>query len=340
VADRARELALADVAWVVAGPDDAHLALRVVSGTTADPERMAALDLTESVARRVAVSGVASSVEDLTDEANAVNVATLLGWEPLGPAIYVPLRNAQGVEGVIALAWRRGTDLAAVSIDPTLPALFAEQAALALHVAQSRQDEQRLALLEDRDRIARDLHDLVIQRLFAVGLGLQGLARRPDPEGMGERLGHAVEDLDTTIRDIRRTIFALGAMDTVTDVRVAVAEVADRAARTLKFRPELRFEGPLQSRVGDDLAPELLAVLTEALSNVARHAHATTCEVAISVAHGVLLCVTDDGGGMPSDVAESGLANMRRRAERRGGHVTITSTPGGGTSLVWWVPGS
>jgi len=340
VADRARDLASADAAWVVAGPDEAHLSLRVVSGMPATPEKMAEVDLDRSLARSVVVSGVSSTVEDLGSDSHAVNVATQLGWEPLGPMIMVPLRNAHGVEGVVALAWRRGTDPAVISMDPTPPTLFAEQAALALQIARSRRDEQRLALLEDRDRIARDLHDLVIQRLFAVGLGLQGLARLSDPGAVSDRIEHAVEDLDTTIRDIRRTIFALGAMDTVTDIRAAVAEVVERAARTLTFRPEVHIDGPLQSRITDELAPELLAVLTEALSNVARHARASACEVEISAAHGVLLCVTDDGGGMPAVVVESGLANMRHRAEQRGGHLTLTSDPGDGTTLAWWVPGS
>ncbi|MFC7493567.1 MULTISPECIES: GAF domain-containing protein [unclassified Nocardioides] len=339
VADRARELAAADVAWVVAGPDDAHLTLRVVSGMPVDPDAMASLDLTESLARTVVASGRPITVEDLANDSRATNVAELLGWEPLGPAILVPLGNAAGVEGVVALAWRSG-EVAAPVVDASLPSLFAEQAGLAMHVARSRRDQQRLAVLEDRDRIARDLHDLVIQRLFAVGLALQSTARTTDSIQVTERLDQAVDDLDVTIRDIRRTIFALGSMDSAADIRAAVAEVVDRAARTLKFRPDLKFEGPVRSRIDEALAPDLLAVLTEALSNAARHARPSSCTVELSVVDGVRLRVADNGAGMPSGATESGLANMRRRAEQRGGHLSIASGTGEGTEIVWWVPGT
>lgn len=338
VADTARELAGADVAWVVAGPDDAHLALRVVSGRYADPEVMSELDLSRSLARSVVVSGVPVTVENLSADQRAVDVARRLGWGPLGPAVMVPLRTSVGVEGVVALGWEDSASAAAASLDASLPMLFAEQAALALHVARARRDGERMALLEDRDRIARDLHDLVIQRLFAVGLGLQSVAHLAADSEVGRRLDESIDELDDTIRDIRRTIFALGSMDASSDIRAAVADVVRRAERTLKFRPELRFEGPVRARVGEDLAPEVLAVLTEALSNAARHARASTCTVEVSVVDGVRVRVADDGRGMPQAVAESGLANMRQRAEQRGGHLTITSRADEGTDLVWWVP--
>lgn len=337
VADRARELAHAEVAWVVAGQDEAHLSLRVVSGRTADPEAMAQLDLSQSLARAVLVSGMPLTVEDLSADPRAVDVARELGWEPLGMSVMVPLRNSGGVEGVVALAWGAGAE--APALDPTLPTLFAEQAALALHVATARRDQERVALLEDRERIARDLHDLVIQRLLAVGLGLQATARLSDRDEAVRRLDRAVEDLDDTIRDIRCTIFALGPTDAASDVRAAVADVVRRSAQTLKFRPDVRFQGPVQSTISDDLAPDLLAVLTEALSNAARHAHASSCVVELSVVDGVRLRVSDDGCGISGDAVESGLANMRRRAERRGGTLSIVSEPGAGTDLVWWVPG-
>ncbi|MDP3969583.1 MAG: GAF domain-containing protein [Nocardioides sp.] len=338
VADRARELASADVAWVVAGPDEDHLSLCVVSGMPADPDAMAEADLSESLACRVVASGLPTRVENLSADPGAHDVAEILGWDPLGPAVAVPLRNSAGIEGVLALAWRARSAPEDAAADTTLPSLLAEQAALALHAARARRDQQRLALLEDRDRIARDLHDLVIQRLFAIGLGLKSTAQRSDPAEVGSRLDRAVDDIDTTIREIRHTIFALGSLDASTDIRAALADVVDRAERTLKFRPRLRFEGPVRSRVDDDLAPEVLAALTEALSNTARHASASSCCVELSVIDGVRLRVTDDGRGTPEGAAESGLANMRHRAEQWGGHLSITSSPGQGTSLEWWVP--
>jgi signal transduction histidine kinase len=205
-------------------------------------------------------------------------------------------------------------------------------------VGRAREDRQRLALFEDRDRIGRDLHDLVIQRLFAVGLGLQSSARVADRPDIAEKLDAAVDDLDATIRDIRRTIFALGSGDNASDIQAEVTRMVDRAAGTLKFRPALRFEGPVRTRVGADVAPDVLAVLTEALSNAARHAQAKKVTVELAVVDGIRLTVADDGRGMPDDVPQSGLSNMRQRAERRGGHCAITSRPGEGTTVEWWVP--
>ncbi|WP_395695155.1 GAF domain-containing protein [Nocardioides sp.] len=342
VADRARVLADADVAWVVAGQDAADLRLQVVSGLPADPEAMASIDLSRSLARSVVASELPIAVEDLAADPRAVDVADRLGWPELGPAIVVPLRSSAGVDGVVALAWLRNSGARWALVDPALPTRFAEQAALALRISAARRDEQRLALLEDRDRIARDLHDLVIQRLFAAGLGLQATAHQVGAGAdvdVPAKLDATVDELDTTIRDIRRTIFALGSMDTgAADLQSAVVEVVERAHSALKFRPDLTFDGPVRTLVGDELVPDVLAVLTETLSNVARHAAASSVSVALSVDDGLRLRVADDGRGMAPDVAESGLSNMRRRAEARGGRLTIESAAGAGTCITWWVP--
>jgi signal transduction histidine kinase len=339
VADRARALADASVAWVVAGPDDEHLTLQVVSGLPADPEVMAGLDLSRSLARSVVTSEQPIAVEDIGADPRALDVGQALGWPQLGPAIIVPLRSTGGVGGVVALAWTRDSGEGWALVDPALPTRFAEQAALALHVSSSRRNEQRLALYEDRDRIARDLHDLVIQRLFAVGLGLQATSRlgSTDPVLAG-RLDTAVDDLDATIRDIRRTIFALGSLDTGSDLQSAVSEVVDRAGAALKSRPVLRFEGPIRTVVGDEVVPDVLAVLTEALSNAARHAAPSRVSVELSVVDGLCLTVADDGRGIAAEAVESGLSNMRRRAERRGGRLDVVSSADAGTTLRWWVP--
>ncbi len=338
IADHARELAAADVAWIVAGPDVDGLRLRVVSGETADPVDMHALDLGSSLASSVVRTATPVAVEDIGADPQAVNVPQALGWPRIGPAIIVPLRGSAGAQGVLALGWKPANLAAFHTVDPTLPASFAEQAALAIEVTQAREDRQRLVLFEDRDRIGRDLHDLVIQRLFAVGLSLQGTARAADRPDITEKLDAAVDDLDATIRDIRRTIFALGSAENASDIQAEVTRMVDRAAGTLKFRPALRFEGPVRTRVGTDVAPDVLAVLTEALSNAARHARARSVSVELAAVDGVRLTVADDGRGMPEDVPKSGLSNMRQRAERRGGHCTITSLPGEGTTIEWWVP--
>ena len=338
VADRARELADADVSWVVVVSEAGTLSLQAVSGMEASPEAMADVDLTRSLASDVVSSAVPVAVEDLGSDPRALDVSQPLGWQRLGPAIMVPLQGPDGVGGVLALGWLPSRVAAYESLDPELPSSFAEQAALVLDVSRARQDQHRLALLQDHERIGRDLHDLVIQRLFAVGLSLQGSARISQRPEVVSRLDAAVDELDATIRDIRRTIFALGSNEDDSDIQFAVTQVVDRASSTLKFRPGIRFCGAVRSRIGQEVAPDVLAVLTEALSNAARHADAGSCFVELDVTDGVRLTVTDDGKGLPPDVSESGLASMRERAKRHGGGCAITSAPGEGTTIVWWVP--
>ena len=338
VADRARDVAMADVAWVVAVADSQSLELRVVSGAEADLTQMRALPMDESLASQVVRTGEAISVLDLSSDPRAVDPSTTLGWPRLGPAIIVPVGSGTSIEGVLALAWTLDHAERFHSVDAALPASFAEQAALALQLARSRQDQQKLTLFEDRDRIGRDLHDLVIQRLFAVGLSLQGAGRMTTNPDVAVRLEQAVDDLDDTIKDIRRTIFALGSLDTSADVQTEITRIVDRAATTMKFRPALRFEGAVRTLVGAHVAPDLLAVLGEALSNASRHADATSVEVLVSAADDVVLWVTDDGKGFDEEVPESGLRNMRERALKHGGSFSISSSPGQGTTLTWRVP--
>ena len=259
------------------------------------------------------------------------------GRSGLGPAIIVPLRNPEGVEGVLALAWTPENADGFHNVDAVLPASFAEQAALALQVARAREAQQRLALFEDRDRIGRDLHDLVIQRLFAIGLSLQSVSRLVADPQVTKRLQVAVEDLDATIRDIRRSIFALGASDEAADIQTEVTRLVERAAATLKFRPSLRLDGPVRTRIDQQTAPHLLAVLGEALSNAARHARASAVEVTLTVADDVRLVVADNGSGVRGEVPESGLLNMRQRAEGLGGSCRVESSSAG-TTVSWTVP--
>ncbi len=338
IADQARAVSGADLVWVVGGADVDSLVLQVVSGTQSDPDLMHEVSWSGSLAEQVARTGTPVTVEDLALDPRAVDVTRLLGWPRVGPTVLVPLRSSDAMEGVLALGWssrRRAGDSA---LDASLPAAFAAQAALALQLARGREDQQRLALFEDRDRIGRDLHDLVIQRLFAIGLSLEAtapLATRPEVSG---RLSQAVDDLDATIKDIRRSIFALSELDEATDVQAEVSRIVDRSAATLDFTPALRFEGPVRTRISTQVVPDVLAVLGESLSNAARHAGASAVEVVLSAVDQVQLRVSDDGRGVPGGVVESGLANMRQRAERLGGSCTLTRTPGGGTTVTWSVP--
>ena len=153
-----------------------------------------------------------------------------------------------------------------------------------------------------------------------------------------ERLAIAVDDLDATIKDIRRTIFALGARGEATDLQSEVTRVVERAAATLKFRPSLTFEGPVRTLVPAEVAPDLLAVLAEAISNASRHAEATALDVVLAVDRDIVLTVTDDGRGLPEALVESGVRNIRQRAHQRGGTFTIGGGPEVGTRIVWSVP--
>jgi signal transduction histidine kinase len=250
-----------------------------------------------------------------------------------GPALVVPVDR----DGVLVLVWDPAERDGLHDLDPAVPAQYAEQVAVALELARAREDHERLALFEDRDRIGRDLHDLVIQRLFAIGLSLQSTGAMVERPEARRRVDAAVDDLDATIKDIRRSIFALASTEDAADIQAEVTRMVDRAAATLKFQPALRFEGPVRALVTTAIAPELLAVLGEALSNAAKHADANAVSVVLSAGDAVTLTVTDDGRGIPKGAVESGLSNMRHRAERLGGTFTVRSGPPG-TTVVWSVP--
>ena len=335
IADRAREVADADVAWVVAGQNSEELTLRVVSGVDVDIDVLRTLPMAHSLSREVADLREPTSVPDLAADPRSTRVSDVPGWPPLGPAVMVPLGG--DMSGVLALAWAPQNADAYRDIGLVLPASFAEQVSLALQLARSRRSQQRLALFEDRDRIGRDLHDLVIQRLFATGLALQGTARLVENEDVAARLERVVDELDDTIKDIRRTIFSLGALESSDDLQSEMTRVVERSGTAMKLRPTLRFDGPVRSITDPELIADLLAVLSEALTNVTRHASASAVSVLLSVTKDVVLTVSDDGVGLPDSVAESGLANMRQRALRHGGSLEVSQPADGGTVVRWQV---
>jgi signal transduction histidine kinase len=266
------------------------------------------------------------------------------GHPPMTSFLGVPVRIRDQVFGNLYLTEKVGEGDFTEQDESIVVALAAaagvaiENARLYEEAARARDDQERLAVYEDRDRIGRDLHDLVIQRLFAVGLGLESVARRSADPDLTARLEQAVDDLDGTIKDIRRTIFALGSMADTSDLQAEVTRLVDRAAATLKFRPTLRIEGPVRTLVRPELAPDLLAVLGEALSNASRHAEASAVDVLVAAGDEVVVVVADDGRGMADDVRESGLGNMRERALKHGGTFTLSSTTGQGTTVEWRVP--
>ena len=199
-------------------------------------------------------------------------------------------------------------------------------------------DRGRLDLLEDRDRIARDLHDLVIQRLFATGLSLQGLAARVADPDVRDRVVRAVADLDDTVREIRRAIFSLRE-SSPRGVRALLEQVVAGASEQLGSRVGLRVVGPVDTLVDEVLAEEVRAVVTEGLSNVVRHSGAPGAEVEVETDGRVVrVSVIDRGKGGAGADRRSGLGNLADRAAARGGSLEVASPPGGGTRLLWSVP--
>lgn len=215
---------------------------------------------------------------------------------------------------------------------------FADQAALALDRAQAVADRAELAVLSDRERIARDLHDTVIQRLFATGLQLQGVSMGLADPVRNERLGQAVDDLDQVIRDIRGTIFELRHTGTVS-VQAQVRALVREYAAVLGWAPTVRIDGPVDTAVPEPVREHLVPVLREALSNLSRHAEASAAWVGLRVGEGELvLRVEDDGVGPAEGASHSGLRNARGRAAALGGTSTLQRRDGGGAVLEWRVP--
>ncbi|MFJ9348236.1 GAF domain-containing protein [Streptomyces sp. NPDC101237] len=262
-------------------------------------------------------------------------------FQGLGPAVAVPIGTGEGgVRGVLLLARESGRPTFTPTETETLQA-FAAQAAVAMELAQRRQDAEEVAVLKDRDRIARDLHDLAIQRLFATGMTLQSAGRFVEHPEAAERVARAVDDLDETIRIIRSTIFGLRIRDgdAGTGLRARAVRVAGEAAPVLGFAPGVRMEGLLDTDVSREIADHAVAVLSEALTNIARHARADRADVILATdGRELRLTVRDNGTGIPPAGRRSGLRNMAERAEQLGGRLDWDCPRDGGTTLVWRVP--
>ncbi|MFE3493412.1 GAF domain-containing protein [Streptomyces sp. NPDC059175] len=262
-------------------------------------------------------------------------------WKDCGPAVAVLVGDRRHLRGVLILARAVG-DPAFTDTETAPLSGFAGQAALALELAARRRDAEQMTLLADHDRIARDLHDLAIQRLFATGMTLQSAQRFIEHPEASERLGRAIDDLDATIKIIRSTIFGLReheAPGSSPGLRIRAVRAVEAAAPALGFTPALRMEGLLDTEVPRTVADQVVAVLGEALANVARHARASRADISIGAHAGTLtVTVADDGVGISPHGRRSGLRNLEERAGQLGGGMDVGPGPTGGTRLVWHVP--
>jgi signal transduction histidine kinase len=345
VTRRTRELSGADLA-VLALPDDEgrRLTIAYADGDGAEAARGLVLPAGESLSGQVLATGEPMTSADFATDERASKAARG-AMSQIGPAELFPLGVPGNVRGVLTVGRRHG----AAPFRPGLTdvvASFAAQAGVALELAASRAEAERLSLYEDRDRIARDLHDLVIQRLYATGMSLEGtmpMITRPE---VASRITNAVDAMDETIKDIRATIFALQARDSASgpDLRGDIVALVEEMTGMLGFAPSLRLGAGLGSQVGPEVGEQALAALREALSNAARHAGASQVDVTVDVDPDGMLAVqvTDDGTGIPAEGRRSGLRNMARRAEKLGGELRLEpADPGAarpGTRLEWRVP--
>ncbi|MGW6906743.1 sensor histidine kinase [Streptomyces sp. NPDC054940] len=340
IADRAREITGAALAVVAVPMEDTDsLSMEIAIGPEAETLRGLVLPVDGSLIGETFSTAAPVTTPDVSHDERVS--AGPPRFTDLGPAVAVPVGTGEGgVRGVVLLIREAGeTVFTGKEIGPLQG--FAAQAAVAMELAERRRDAEEVAVLKDRDRIARDLHDLAIQRLFATGMTLQSAGRFIDHPEASERVVRAVDDLDETIKIIRSTIFGLRSRESAggAGLRARVVRIAGEAAPVLGFAPSLRMEGLVETLVPREIADHVVAVLSEALTNVARHAHADRADVALTAdSRQVRLTVTDNGVGVPADGRRSGLRNMAERAQQLGGELELSRPEGGGTALAWWVP--
>ncbi len=338
VTQQALELSGADLAVLAVPADDRQQLVNThAAGENAAGALGLVLSAEHSLSGQVLATGEPVTVEEFGNDDRVSPVAR--EHMPLGPAILLPLGAPGNVRGVLTV----GRDPGSLPVPPQaedMVATFAAQAGIALELAEHRRDAERLAVLQDRDRIGRDLHDLVIQRLYATGMSLQGALPLIARSGVSDRVSGAVDALDETIREIRSAIFSLQTSGEIKGkgLRARILEAVDQMTVPLGFAPALRLVGPLDEGVPPDAAEHVLSALREALSNAARHSGANRVEVTVERGENLVLRVRDNGKGMGRGTRRSGLANLADRARELEGSLQVGSADGGGTDLLWQVP--
>jgi signal transduction histidine kinase len=319
--------------------DDTALVVAAAAGAAAEDMEGVRVPLSATHVGAVHRSGTAARIDDVgvdpvAGQHAAVAVEITRGF---GPALMVPFGRGPAAGMIVALRARDTEPFDAADLAPLTG--FASRTALALELARSQHRERRLQVQADRDRIARDLHDHVVQRIFATGLALDRLGRSLEatqPE-VADRLSRTVDELEATIAEIRSAIFELNEDDVAeAPVRSQLTDLVRRVTEGHPLHRDLRLRGSLDD-LPRELVPDLLAVVRELLTNVVRHAAASRVTLSVEVDGEVAVVVTDNGHGLPTVTARSGLANLADRAERRGGRLT-TSSGRAGTEVRWAVP--
>jgi signal transduction histidine kinase len=336
LAARARELAGAATATLVLAAEG-DLTIVAADGLHAERLRGQRFHGAVTLSGEVMASGQAVALDDISGDERTDQ--PLVGVGGFGPAMFLPLLARDRRLGTLAVAREKGQPPFGGD-ELQLAEAFAAQAALALDYGDAQAERRRAAVYDERERIGHDLHDLVIQRLFATGLALQAVSARVTDPAVGHRVRDAVDEIDAAIGDLRSSIFGLHARrDGRASLTRQVEEICAAAVTTLGFAPDWRIDPAVDAVLSDELAPDLLAVVRETLTNVSRHAQASQVQLRLYLQDdAVRLEVTDDGRGIPPTGRRSGIANMRARAERLNGTMDIGRAPSGGTHVMWTVP--
>ena len=330
VAGHAAEAADADFAVLAVPSDPDQVTVTAVVG----PLAAGLMNRTAPLAGSLAGQAILTSKPSLVTGDRLEAAAAAVGAE-IGPLMVVPLVAGDRVLGALLLG-RTAARPGYTETELGMAASFVGHAAVAMELARARADQVRLAQAEDHERIAGDLHDHVIQELFALGMKLQGHAARSDP-ATAERVSGYIDTLDEVIKKIRSSIWGLQQPSQApASLQSRVMEIIDDHAPQLGFTAGVSFALPPDPGLDEALAHDILAVTREALSNCARHARATAVSISLAQQDGLItLEVTDNGCGLGTPARSSGLASMRRRAENHGGNLRITAPDDGGTRLTW-----
>ncbi|MET9230102.1 GAF domain-containing protein [Lentzea sp. NPDC003310] len=326
IAQRAAELTAASWAVVLLREDDL-LRKAAEAGREPAPEEFRS---DAPVFAQVLETAAPALLEDVDDRLGDLPART-------GAAAVLPLRAGTSVTGVLLAVRDKDSPAFGADLMPLL-ASFADQAVVAIEFAENQDARRLVDVLEDRDRIARDLHDHVIQRLFATGMSLQGsLTWVTHPEAR-QRVQKAVGQLDQTVLEIRTSIFDLQADSGDTGLRRRLLDIVAETTEGAERSPAIRMSGTIDSLVPGYIGEHAEAVVRETVSNALRHARATEMTLTVEAGDALIITMVDNGLGMPPEVARSGLRNLEQRATSLGGALTVAEEPGGGTRVTWRVP--